>query len=450
MKPFDPALLENLQDARLIPVTNIKNAQEQERRAVSALLATMFAVPEFTHKILKPLGAFKGSLSTYTEPSFVEDEVRLTPDGLIVVQRGKKIWTALLEVKTGHNKLQDDQIAAYHKLAKQHGINHLITISNQMVARTDFLPYHVDKRTLRAVPVSHLSWWHILTTAILECKYRGISDPDQAWILNELIRYLTHENSGVSGLVDMGKYWTAAQEAARKETLRKNDPSVLPVAGKWRELVNHIALIMTQELGEEVQQFSARGMSYEDIVKSVGKELGENSHLESELVIPHAPSKLNINVNLHSRRAVASIRILAPKEGRPLTKINWILRQLREAPEDTRIEVHFAGTRDTSSLLIKEALANPKLLLHPGDKDPRLFVIALGRKMGLKKGKGPGSFIYETTKLVVDFYRDVAQGIKAWVPRAPQMSSDKSAMNREEKILVCGVGEPSKAVLPEN
>ena len=38
-----------------------------------------------------------------------------------------------------------------------------------------------------------------MTTAVMQHRYHGVSDPDQAWILGELIAYLDHENSGASG-----------------------------------------------------------------------------------------------------------------------------------------------------------------------------------------------------------------------------------------------------------
>jgi hypothetical protein len=43
--------------ARLIPVSGIRNAEEQERRATSALLAVLSAVDEFNLAITKPFGA---------------------------------------------------------------------------------------------------------------------------------------------------------------------------------------------------------------------------------------------------------------------------------------------------------------------------------------------------------------------------------------------------------
>ncbi len=81
-------------EARLIPTSGINGAEEQERRATSALLAVMSAVRELGRGLTKPLGAPAGRVETYVEVPFVLAERRLFPDGLIRVTRGSKAWTA--------------------------------------------------------------------------------------------------------------------------------------------------------------------------------------------------------------------------------------------------------------------------------------------------------------------------------------------------------------------
>src|SRR3954453_10948483 len=82
--------------ARLIPVAGIKGQEEQERRATSALLAVMGAVPEFGHALLSPLGAPKGRVRTFAEVQLRDSDDKLSiPDGAIVVSRAKKEWRAL-------------------------------------------------------------------------------------------------------------------------------------------------------------------------------------------------------------------------------------------------------------------------------------------------------------------------------------------------------------------
>ena len=59
-------------------------------------------------------------------------------------------------------------------------------------------PVSVDKRRSRRVRLAHLSWSRILTEAVIESEHRGVDDPEQARILDELIAYLDNEKSGAS------------------------------------------------------------------------------------------------------------------------------------------------------------------------------------------------------------------------------------------------------------
>jgi hypothetical protein len=56
--------------ARLFPVSGIGGADEQERRASSALLAVVQSVREFGRAITTPMGAPAGRLTAYIEVPF--------------------------------------------------------------------------------------------------------------------------------------------------------------------------------------------------------------------------------------------------------------------------------------------------------------------------------------------------------------------------------------------
>ena len=224
--------------ARLIPVSGIRSAEEQERRASSALLAVLVAVDEFGAAFTNPLGAPKGHLNAYIEVPFeLADGRCVRPDGLVQITRGKRTWTALIEVKTGKNLLDGSQIEAYLDAAKEQGFDCVITISNQIAKIPGEHPVHVDKRKLRRVAIHHISWSRLLTEAVLQKSHRGVADPDQAWILGELIRYLEHENAGAVDFRDMGEFWVGVRDAVKNGTLRQSDKKAIEVAGKWEELV---------------------------------------------------------------------------------------------------------------------------------------------------------------------------------------------------------------------
>ncbi len=105
------------QQARLIPTSGINGAQEQERRATSALLAVMSAVKEYGRTLTKALGAHAGEIDTFIEVEFDLDGKKVIPDGLIRVSRGSRVWTCLVEVKTGRNDLQTEQLENYLEVA---------------------------------------------------------------------------------------------------------------------------------------------------------------------------------------------------------------------------------------------------------------------------------------------------------------------------------------------
>jgi hypothetical protein len=63
----------------------------------------------------------------------------------------------------------------------------VLTISNEITASPRESPVAVDRRKVRSVGLFHLSWWRVITEAIVQHRCRGIDDPDQAWILGELI-----------------------------------------------------------------------------------------------------------------------------------------------------------------------------------------------------------------------------------------------------------------------
>lgn len=198
---------EGWQQARLIPTSGISGPEEAERRATSALLAVMGSVREFGVAIVRGLGAPAGQLATYIEVPFPFGEQRVIPDGLLETSRGGRTWTCLVEVKTGSSVLERAQVECYLDVAREQSFDCVLTISNQMAPAAGVHPVDVDRRKLKRVELQHLSWAEVLTIAVQQRVHRGVSDPDQAWILGELIRYLEHPRSGALDFTDMGAAW---------------------------------------------------------------------------------------------------------------------------------------------------------------------------------------------------------------------------------------------------
>ncbi len=298
--------------ARLIPVSGIRNSEEQEKRATSALLAVLFAVEEFGASITKPFGAPKSKLSTYIEPSFeLLDGRKVRPDGLIRAKRGKQCWTALIEVKTGNNELGQDQVEAYLDLAKEQEFDCVITISNQIPRIPGEHPVAVDKRKTKKIPLHHLCWSKILTEAVLQKSHRGVADPDQAWILGELIRYLEHPNAGAVDFYDMGARWVSVRDAIKNRTLRHSDDAAKEVASKWEELVSFAALRLGRKLGTDVQEVLSL-KERNDInlrISTIVDYMVENGTLPGVIRIPNTVGDIRILADLRAQQITCSVSV---------------------------------------------------------------------------------------------------------------------------------------------
>jgi hypothetical protein len=411
--------------ARLIPTVGIRGQDEQERRATSSLLAVMRAVPEFGHALLKELGAPKSPvIETFAEVRFKDaDGKTVIPDGAIVCKRGKTTWTCLVEVKTSGAALRPEQVSSYLDVARDNGYDAVLTISNQITADSSESPVTVDKRKLRSVKLWHFSWWRILTEAIVQHRFHHISDPDQAWILGELIAYLDSAASGAGGFEDMGDKWVMVRKSAHQGTLRASDPEALAVAERWEEFTRYLSLGLSQDLGRTVTSPQPRRQTSSARLDSLVEELARDGSLSSILRVPDAVGDIRICTDLRARRTLVSVTIDAPREGNAKPRINWLLRQLTEAPDDLQVEAAFPNARQTTSELLASVREDPTTLLYPADpkREPKSFTITLGRAMGQKRGKDEGSFVRETRTHTFDFYRDLVQNLKAWQARAPKL-----------------------------
>ena len=421
---------ETWHEARLIPTSGINGAEEQERRATSALLAVMVAVKEFGRALTKRFGAPAGRVETYIEVPFAVGDRRLYPDGLIRVERGKTSWTALVEVKTGSNNLQPEQLESYLDIAKEHGFDAVVTISNEIASVEGQHPTKVDRRKLKKVPLHHISWTKVLTEAVMQKEFRGVADPDQAWILGELIRYLEHPRSGAMEFDDMGESWVAVRDAVRADTLRGTDRGIDDVVSRFDALLRFVSLRLGRQLGAEVTPVLSRKELAEPSVRaaSVAFQLVQEGRLSGAVRIPDTVGSITITADLRARMLECSVDIDAPREGRPKTRVNWLLRQLRNAPDGLRLEVFSARSKGTSAAeLLGRAREDPTLLLPDPAKEPRSFRIAMAAPLGTKRGRGRGSFIDSVVDLVDEFYAEVVQLLKAWTAAPPRMRADPPA-----------------------
>ncbi len=410
--------------ARLFPVSGIGGADEQERRAASALLAVIQSVREFGRAITVPMGAPVGRLSAFIEVPFNDGDKRLRPDGLIQVVFGHRTWTALVEVKTGRHELIPAQIESYLDVARKHKFDALLTISNQVVAVPGVHPVHLPKAKTQTAKLHHLSWSQIRTEALVEQANRSVTDPDQAWILAEFIRYLEHPRSGAIDFDDMGASWVHVRDRAHAGTLHPQDKAAAEIADKFGGLISFTALQLSRELGTSVRPMVPQAQLRDPAryLQEAVSDFASTGRLQGAVRVPGTVAPIKITADLRAGLIHCAVTVPAPREGRPTTRVNWLIRQLKTAPGQLSVQPSAAWQRGRGQArTLDEVRDDPRSLVEDPAHELRSFTVTLSCNAGPARGQGRGSFVDSVLTAVDRFYTEVVQHIKPWSPAPPKI-----------------------------
>ncbi|WP_340385255.1 TerD family protein [Streptomyces sp. SS7] len=411
---------ESWKDARLFPVSALKSDRDRETRATSVLLSVMAQVPEFGRRLTAAYGAPAGRMETFTEVSLPHGDTPRRPDGVIRVERAGKLWTALVETKTNGNPLRPEQVQAYMDIAARRGYEAVITLSNDVALEgSPLVDVKIDGRRKHKVALRHLSWAEVTHQAQLLIRHEGVGNSAHAWLLQELLHYLQHDNSGCHGFQNMGAAWVPVRKGVEDETLCQGDPRALEVVESWERLVRQVCLGLGGELGQKVLpvQRTRRGTDPGERRARMADELCADGRLRAELRIEGAPGVLAVGADLRTGRLRTSVEIPAPEQGYPLTWAKRLVRRLAEAPADlhveTLVEDGTGGPRGTLERLRPE----PADLLPKNGARITGFRLTLLKGMGGSRGNAESGFIRSVDEAVQRFHGAVLVHLEQPAPR---------------------------------
>jgi hypothetical protein len=225
---------------------------------------------------------------------------------------------------------------------------------------------------------------------------------------------------------DMGPAWVPVREGIGAGTLRANDAMATEVAGRFDALVRYASLKLGRQLGIEVVPSLSRRDLAEPAARtqSLVGQLTAGGTMTGGLKIPGAVGPLLITADLRAGKIICHVDVDAPKEGRPATRVNWLVRQLKNAPETLRIEgftMHARGPGNAD--LLRVVRENPLIVIGDAAKELRSFRVAQSSAAGTKRGSGRGSFIDSFLSAIDDFYEQVLQNLKPWMAAPPRLRS---------------------------
>ena len=270
----------------------------------------------------------------------------------------------------------------------------------------------------------------------MQKEFRGVADPDQAWILGELIRYLEHTRSGALEFDDMGDSWTAVRDSVAAGTLRATDKGIPTVVSRFDALLRFTSLSLGRRLGTVVVPVLSRKELADPSLRAAAltQQLARTGLLSGLIRVPDTAGYLAVTADLRAGQLTCHVDINAPTEGRATTRVNWLVRQLKNAPDTARVECVTAHARGSSSAeLLRTVRDNPASLVSDPSRDIRSFRVALSTPLGTKRGRGRGAFIDSVLAGVDAFCADVLGDLKVWSAAPPKMRPETPAVTEDRE-----------------
>lgn len=428
-----PPFLGQGEAARLFPVLSTTS---KEGRTTAILLACMARIDELARDLLASTGQRVGTRSRiecYTEivPANNSADTRDRPDGLIVLRAGKREWKAFVEAKIGSGELDIDQIERYRNLARENGIDCVITISNQFATAPTEHPLEAVRKSRSRVPVIHWSWMHVLTTADLLISRQSVANHDQLVLLNEFRRFLAHESAGVRGFDRMPREWTELNRLiSAGGDVSANSHEAAKVIEAWHQETRDLSLALSRLTETHVTQRLLRSQqrSVAQRQKDDLANLRDNRQLAVSLEIPDAAAPLDVVVDL-ARRCIDVGMTLGVPEDRKSSKarVNWLLRQIRQ-DDVTDLYLRVAWRRRSASTQHSVAdLREDPGIVDDGTKhlEARTLHLFESKRLGARFTQ-QSNFIADLEQVVPAFYGRYGAGLVAWQRPAPTIKGNRT------------------------
>jgi len=438
-------LLEAGERARLIPVTT---ARQKELAAVSVFLAVFRIVPEYARMMLEEVGApwtARSSLTALTEVCFKKPKQKRSqlprPDGMIIVDTTRKEWSALVEAKIKNEQLSAEQLEKYLDLAKEFGVDAVITISNQFATDPSHHPIAVDKRKLKSVQLYHFSWLSILSNAQLLAEAETVKDREQALVLKELIRFLEHELSGVQPFDRMGPSWKEmCSKVHNAETIGKADEDLKAAVSDWAQLVRYLSLTLSSKIGKKVEIVLPRKHRKDPQAKVDAYIEGmlQRFRFTDCFSIPNTAGEIELEADFRRRTICLSMQVDPPGDKkRPTAAVNWLTRQLKgKDVKGVLVTCHWPRKTPATTKPLEHALEYPDDLVPEGIKDlPTKLEVRRVASLATRF-RGAKTVVEDCEKQLLEFYRYVGQNVTPWRPPPPKYKKepDESGPGQEADL----------------
>ena len=363
------------------------------------------------------------NLLSYDEISVKDkDGKRDKPDSLLLLTTGKGnpiiSWGALIETKLKAD-LDKGQLERYIEIAKDWEMD-LITISNDIKVSFDL--------KVRKINHHHWSWTYIervILEIIEENEKSNEFEPEQIYILEELLKYFDHKDVDVSHFDSMGSSWkddvhTISEKKSNKESLER-------VANLWMQEEQDVCFqlykssLKNKHLVDTIFSYPIKIKIKEpkEHKEKIIKSLKDYCKICTQFVCEDSKNIVSLEVDFCRTKADISI---SPEivEGKSIKQITALIKKLEKSSNEDNIQVILKYGREkelepVSFKLLqdekkKDNYFSECLIDGLVRRNESLSKITVRHTINFNKASfnSPKKFISELEEFVINFYEQVA------------------------------------------
>jgi hypothetical protein len=244
-----------------------------------------------------------------------------------------------------------------------------------------------------------------------------------------------------------GEHWNEIVRAARESNLPSVAKYVHDLAPAWDGYLRKECLRLRAKLGVEVEPRVPLNERRDPDArfKRIAQDVFTEGSLRGQVRVPDAASDLSIELNIAAGLVRFGADLQAPQEGRQQTRINWLLKQLKDerVPADLIVKVDWdrKGLRTLGKA--GELRVNASGLMFDGhhqpvppDAMPRRFLLEHTCKLDKPKGKSTTAVLKGISDDLEAFYGNVVEHLVRYVALAPKLPKESVAASSEHAVAV--------------
>ena len=407
-------IIDSSEPVRLFP----GHAMSTEARVISSWLACGQAAPDYLYTLLDKVNikmARRGKLCCFSEPAFYHRKSGQFHKlhGLIVSGTKAQLSTVGVYTSIGGRQISAEQADLLQDISKAYDIP-ILTVSNDMA-----IDFPVDRRGKPAA-MYHIPWMRLITKT-MQCM-ESLS-AQETFLLQELLRYFQDTQSYILAPMAMGQTWsTVIQHVKSGTNLDDIAEKIKAAVLDWRHLTQYLAYRLSVLIGHRVVASSLENLQQQSEPPNAVMHFRKNRLLWDDFHIPNA-LPLQLCVDLNQDALIAGMHLAAPTDRKALPIVNWLLRQLSKCEDDHLQITAYWPDKAQNRVSLSTLRDDKSAILLPDQEQPSAF--RLNKVWHVSDRIGHNRYIVEDAEtLLADFYSEVGQHLKPWVPPATNIVNE--------------------------